>query len=44
MDGRVGAIEKLIDEGDGKIVVRMGCGACIGDRGGMYPDPGDDAV
>jgi hypothetical protein len=44
MEGSVGAIDKFNDEGDGKTVVRMGCGACIGDCGGMNPDPGDDAV
>jgi hypothetical protein len=44
MDGSVGAFEKFSEEGDGKIVVRMGCGACIGDCRGMNEDPGDDAV
>lgn len=42
MDGSVGALGKFSDDGDGRIVERMGCGACIGDCGGMKEDPGDD--
>jgi hypothetical protein len=42
MDGRVGALGKFSEEGDGKMAVRRGCGACIGDCGGMKADPDDD--
>lgn len=44
MDGRVGALGKFIEDGDGKMAERMGCGACIGDCGGMNADPGDDVA
>jgi hypothetical protein len=43
MAGRIGAFGKVCDEGDGNVVERMGCGACIGDRGCMKEEPGDDA-
>lgn len=44
MDGRFGAFEKFSVDGEGRIAERIGCGACIGDCGGMKLKPGDDAV
>jgi hypothetical protein len=42
MEGSVGALGKFSEDGEGRIVERKGCGACIGDCGGMNMELGDD--
>jgi len=44
MEGSVGAFGKFSEDGDGSIAERMGCGACIGDCGGMKDDVDGDKV
>lgn len=44
IDGRLVTLGKLIDEGDGNIADRVGCGACNGDCDARKVDPDEDAV
>ena len=44
IDGSVGAFGKLSEDGDGSIAERIGCGACIGDWGGINVDPDGEAI
>lgn len=44
MGGRFGTFGKFIDDGDGNMLGREGCGACMGDCGGMKIEPDEEAV
>lgn len=39
IEGRLWELEKFSEDGDGNTVECVGCGACIGDCGGMYIAP-----
>lgn len=46
IEGRFGTLTfgKFSDDGEGRIAERMGCGACMGDCGGMNTEPEDEVV
>jgi hypothetical protein len=44
IDDRLRGFGQLREDGEGSVTVCMGCGACIGDGGGMCTDPDDREV